>query len=104
MSKKPVKDQIVDFLNRWDTSTNQLFLDAVHELYKLHDVDENDDWIRDHYGEDAENIRLIRTVYLISKFADRFAGKLVNTTIDHKGLWQKIEKEALKISQEQQCA
>ena len=52
------------------------FIEDVFPLLELYDEDEDDDWVKKEVGEEnTRNVRIIRTVYLISKFAERHAGK-----------------------------
>lgn len=100
MSKEKVtlEYEIVDFLHTWGSShMRQLILD-LYPLLQLYDVDEEDDWLKDVVGElDVDNVRLIRTVYILSRFAENHAGKLVELNVKFKKLWKKMEKEIGKI-------
>lgn len=43
--------------------------------------------------EDKTNVRLIRTVYLMSKIAESHAGTLVTIKVRFKDLWKRMEKD-----------
>ncbi len=91
--RKPLDDQINDFLETWDCDAMTSFLRDIIPLFELYDVDDEDDWVKHVVGvEDERNVRLIRTVYLISKIADVHAARLCNLKITFKDLWRKMEK------------
>lgn len=92
MGKKTLEDQINDFIGDWDCGQMNAFLRDIIPLIELYDVDEDDDWVKEAVGElDTRNVRLIRTVYLISKIADMHASKLVTIKYRYKDLWKKLE-------------
>lgn len=91
---KTIEDEINDFLEMWDCNQMQDFLRDIIPLFELYDVDENNDWVKDSVGEEDErNVRLIRTVYLVSRIAEFHAGKLCHINIEFKNLWKRLEKE-----------
>lgn len=93
MAKKTIEDEINGFLEIWDFEQLCSFLEDVIHLVHLYDVDEKTDWVREAVGELNEtNVRLIRTVYLISRLAERHAGKLCSASVRYKNLWRKLEK------------
>lgn len=92
--RQSIEDQINSFLEIWDCEQLTAFLSDVIPLLELYNVDRDDDWVADVVGkENATNIRLIRTVYLVSRLADYHTGKLAKVKIDFKDLWRKMEKE-----------
>lgn len=94
--KKTIEDQINEFLEIWDFKQMSSFLQDIIPLFELYDVDEENDWVKDSVGEEnTQNVRLIRTVYLVSRIAEFHAGKLCNIKIEHKDLWKRLEKEGL---------
>lgn len=89
---KTLEDEINDFLEVWDCNQQVAFLRDIIPLFELYDVDEEDDWVRNAVGEENErNVRLIRTVYLISKIAECHASKLAYMKINFKELWKRME-------------
>lgn len=93
MPKKTLEFEINEFFELWGEKELISFFADVFPLLELYNVDENDDWVRDAVGEDnTQNVRLIRTVYLLSKVADKHAGKLSRTNAYFKNIWQRIEK------------
>jgi hypothetical protein len=65
------------------------------EIVKLYNVDETDDWVKDVVAEDdVRNVRLIRTVYLLSKLAHNHSDMLKRVKRVAPGLWQRMEKES----------
>ncbi len=93
--KKTLEEEINHFLERWDYKEQVQFLKDVIPLVELYDVDEKDDWVEKAIGGDIENVRnvrLIRTVYLVSKIAEFHAGKMCMINIEFKNLWKRIEQ------------
>ena len=100
-AKKTIDVKINDFLADWDHVDMKNFLEACGEVFFLYDVDENDDWVRKEINpestdNDLANVRMIRTIYLVSKMADLYAGKLCNLKIKHPKLWKDLENECDK--------
>jgi len=61
-------------------------------LLELYNVDEDNDWVKDVVGdEDVRTVRLIRTVYLVSKLAQKHSGMLSVINIRFKDLWKRME-------------
>ena len=100
-AKKTIDVKINDFLADWDQVDMKSFLGACGEVFFLYDVDENNDWVRKEISPestdtDVANVRLIRTIYLVSKMADLYAGKLCNLAMKHPKLWKELENESAK--------
>jgi len=95
--KRTIKDDINDFLEVWDIKQQIAFLKDIIPLFELYDVDDVDDWVKEKVGEEnAINVRLIRTVYLISKICDRHSGKLSYIKCKYNNLWKKMENNERK--------
>lgn len=96
--KKSIEQEINDFLDIWDCRALTTFLRDIIPLFELYDVEDEDDWVEKEVGGDAENVRtvrLIRTVYLVSRIAEFHAGKLCTINIGFKQLWKRMEKQGL---------
>ncbi len=94
MNKKTTRELINLFLEDWDCEAMQSFFRDAIPLIELYDVEESDDWLKDKVGEDDErNVRLIRTVYLVSRIAEFHAPRLCSLKIKYKDLWKKLELE-----------
>lgn len=92
MKKQTLEEDINRFIEFWGCKELASFMKDVFPLLELYDVDENDDWVKDVVGEsNLRNVRLIRTVYLMSKFAEFHAGKLCLINMNFKNLWRKME-------------
>lgn len=92
--KKPLDEVINDFLDYWDCEKNMAFLTDIIPLVELYNVEEVSDWLKESVSEeDLNNVRLIRTVYLISKIASLHAGKLCKIGVEFRDLWKRIDKE-----------
>lgn len=99
MKKKlNLEKEINDFLEYWDCNQMSAFLRDFIPLFELYDIEEDNDWIANIVGkESADTVRLIRTVYLISKIAESHAGKLCSLRIRFKDLYRRMEKEGAVI-------
>lgn len=98
MAKSTLEDQINDFLSIWGAEELTSFLRDIIPLFELWDVQDEGDWLEEAVGEENErNVRLIRTVYLMSRIAEFHAGKLSNIKINFKNLYQRMERE--KVAQ-----
>lgn len=90
--KKPIEDQINEALDFWDCKKQIAFLRDILPLFELYDVEDEDDWVKEASGEENErNVRLIRTVYLISKIAESHAGSLASFRMKFPKLHEKME-------------
>ncbi len=95
MGRKTLEEEINEFLQLWDCEKQTAFLRDIIPLFELYDVEEEDDWVKQVVGEDNErNVRLIRTVYLISRIAEFHAGKFCTINIRFKKLWKRLEMDA----------
>ena len=93
MAKKDIQQEINEFLELFDIKTLISFLECTIPLTELYDVEENKDWVEDYVGKDqASTIRIIRTVYLISKLADTNGGKFATVKVRFANLWRRLEK------------
>lgn len=94
--KKDLQQEINDFLETWDCQKLISFIRDIIPLFELYDIEDENDWVEKEVGGDPENVRtvrLIRTVYLISRIAEFHSGKLSVTTVRFKNLWERMEKE-----------
>lgn len=93
--KKTVEQEIHEFLESWNCAQQIAFLRDIIPLFELYDVDTLKDWLSDTVGEaDLKNVRLVRTVYLISRIAEFHAGTLCLLKSNFKNLYKKLEKVA----------
>jgi len=93
MSRKTTLEEEINlFLEKWDYEQNVSFFDDIIPLLELYNVDEDNDWVKDVVGdEDVRTVRLIRTVYLVSKLAQKHSGMLSVINIRFKDLWKRME-------------
>lgn len=106
--KKDLESQINEFLELWDFRQQVAFLRDIIPLFELYDVEDEDDWVEKQVGGDKENVRtvrLIRTVYLVSRIAEFHTGRLLRIKTEFKDLWQKMEKQGLthEVQKETDC-
>jgi len=92
--KKTVEEEINEFLRVFGQRDLSNLLTDILPLLELYNVDANNDWIRDAVGEeDCQNVRLIRTAYLVSWFCEMHVPKLCSVRAQFKDLWKRLEKE-----------
>lgn len=93
MPKKSIEEEINEFLEVWDMDSMISFLTNAFHLTELYNVEEEDDWVKQIVGaEQVTTIRSIRTVYLMSKFAETQGPKLASTRSRFANLWKRLEK------------
>jgi hypothetical protein len=89
---KTLEDEINEFLAYWDCEQMQAFLYDIMPLCELYDVEAEHDWVQDAVGEDNErNVRLLRTVYLISRIAEKHSGKLALVRLRFGNIYERME-------------
>jgi hypothetical protein len=96
--KRSLEEEINDFLESWDCKQKIAFLRDIIPLFELYDVEDEDDWVEKAVGGDKENVRtvrLIRTVYLVSKIAEFHAGRMCTIKGRFKDLWKRMEKAGM---------
>jgi hypothetical protein len=97
--KKTVEEDINLFLEDWGPAQLLQFLRSVIPLFELYDVVDEDDWVEKQIGGGKENVRtvrLIRTVYLISRLCEFHTGKMVSTRAKYPELWKRMEKAGMQ--------
>jgi hypothetical protein len=93
MAKKDLQQEINEFLEVFDVNTLISLLECIIPLRELYDVEENADWVENYVSKDqVSTIRIIRTVYLISKLAETSSGKLATVRAKFGNLWRRLEK------------
>jgi hypothetical protein len=92
--KKNLEQEINEFLEYWGVDEMHAFFRDLSPLFELYNVSEEDDWVAETVGKENErNVRLIRTVYLISRIAEFHAGRLCGVKMNFKELYYRMEKE-----------
>lgn len=95
MAKKTIEQQLADMLLDFPADDLTRFLKDIIPLFELYDVEDESDWVEQEVGSEAvNNVRVLRTFYLISRIADFHSGMLVRIKMRHYGLWEKMEKAA----------
>ena len=94
--KKTLEEEINEFLEVWDCKQLTTFLRDIIPLFELYDVEDEADWVKDAVGESNErNVRLIRTVYLVSIIAENHAGILCSIKMKFKNIFKRMQKDIL---------
>lgn len=91
---KDIQHQINEFLEVWNLDQQEKFLADVIPLFEMYyQIDkEGDIFEREDTAQNAATVRLLRSVYLISKLAEYHAGKLATVRMQWPNLWKKMEK------------
>lgn len=93
MPKRPIEEEIEAFLDVWNCNQIISLFEDIRPLVELYDVDEKDDWVKNQVGDEyCKNVRLVRTVYLLSIIAENHSGKMAEVRIHHKDLYKRLEK------------
>jgi len=95
--KKTIEQEINEFLEKWDANQMCDFLRDIIPLFELYDVEDENDWVKEAVGElNERNVRLIRTVYLVSRIAEFHAGILASIKMNFKDLYRRMEKHGME--------
>lgn len=94
MSKRTVQEEMGQFLQVWGADEMVKFFEDVLPLCMLYNVDlDADDWVVEAVGkDDAQSVRIARTIYLLLKFSENHAAKLCSLKMQFKGLTKKMEE------------
>ena len=96
---KTIEEHINLAINTWGFKDLSSFMDDIIPLVQLFDFDKNNDWLlKDLIPEDRNNVRLIRSMYIISKIAENHAGNLVKFKATLPKLYLKLEEAVKSIS------
>ena len=86
-----IESKVLEFFRDWGSHKLTAFLRDIIPLFEVFDVNDDEDWLSTDLTEEERNIRLIRTVYLISRIAENHASSLVNVKVKFKDLYRKME-------------
>lgn len=90
---KSFEDTLAEAFKFVDFSHFKLLIKDLVYIYELYDVDDEDNWLKDAVGEDDEiNVRIIRTVYLLSRIAENHGSLLIAFKAKFPKLWERIER------------
>ena len=103
MSKKPLDRVLQDFLELWPVEILVDLLEDLFPLFDLYEPDGEGNWCLTQLEEsDKKDVRMVRTIYLISKLCDRHSGRIAKTKVDFKDLWLRLEKIASDYKKHQE--
>lgn len=101
MNHKNIENEIADFLMQWDYNKMADFLEDVMELFDLYNIRLGHDWVLDLVGaDDVKNVRLTRTVYIMSKIAIKYGSHLYKLNCTFKSLPHRMEEIAKLVKKE----
>lgn len=94
MKKKlSLDEQLNEIMQLFDFESMCDLMKCLAELFKIYNVDDEDDWIEKLVGKDnLQNVVRVRTVYILSKIADTHASKFSTCKIRFGGVWKQLEK------------
>lgn len=84
---KTIDDRISDFLRDFDIDDMSFFLELMGEIWGTFE-----NYTSDEPDDNHVKMKLIRSVYLISRLADEYGTKLFSIKCNHKGLWKRLEE------------
>lgn len=88
-----MEKEINEILNEWCYTPICDMIKDIGPLITLYSQESSEAIIlKEMPPEDSTNITLIRTVYLLSKFAERHAGKLASLKCKYPAIGERIEK------------
>ena len=88
---KSIEDELNAFLDLWDRDQMMSFYNDTKDLIELYE-DEHD-LLKKEMGEENErSVRMIRTIYLVSRIAEYHSGRLCSLKVNFKDLWKRLEK------------
>lgn len=87
-----LEKEINDFLELWGYDEMRPFLGDVGQLLELYDTTADDDWVEKAVGtDDVRNVRLVRTVYLMSRFIETHVPRMCYLKSQFPNLWKRLE-------------
>lgn len=101
--KRDLEEEIHDFMDVWDKHKVAALLRDMIPFFELYHIDqEGAKELEEYEGKIYEaQVRILRTVYLLSKFAYIHAGRLCLLNAHFKDLWLRMEKEVSNSNGEQ---
>lgn len=95
-SRFTVEAQLNEFMDCIGDRGISIFLETAHPIVELFQNDENE-WMLDVKSQgidedDIKKLKIVRAAYLISRFAELNAGKMVELKMKYKDLWRRMEK------------
>ncbi len=89
--KKTVNDEINEFLEYWGSEGVVMFMEDVVPLLNMYSQDT--DYLSEEQCDNERNVRLVRTVYLLSIIAENHATKINYVNSKFMGLSKRIENQ-----------
>lgn len=92
MAKRTPEEEINAFLEIWGIDDLLKLIEELSLIFETYHIEDSDIPIFDgKTKEEIANIRIIRTVYLISRIAELYSGKLCITKIKVPRLYENLE-------------
>lgn len=91
--KKTMEDEINEFLQIWSVDDFMKFIEEIADVFSVYYMQDNEfDTFKGKAEEEIANLRVIKTVYLISRIAELYAGKLCITKMKLPRLYERMEQ------------
>jgi hypothetical protein len=96
--KRDLESEIHEFMEVWDKHKVAALLRDMIPFFELFHIDkESAEELEEYEGKVYEaQVRILRTVYLLSRLAHIHAGDLCMMNVRFKNLWARMEKETEK--------
>lgn len=95
---KNIDQELHEFLSEWDVKSFSAFLKDVMPITELYQLDDDDTLSLQKYidgdQEHVDTVIMVRTAYLMSRFVDFHAGKLLSLRTSFRGFWKRLEESA----------
>lgn len=89
---KGLEKDINGFLEYFDIPKLMDLIQDIMPLCELYSFNETEDWVKELKPDDHWDLRILRTVYLISRIADKHAGRLASLRVMYPKLYDRMEK------------
>jgi hypothetical protein len=98
--KRDLEEELNEFMSVWDKKKVASLLKDMIPFFELFHIDEGaEEEFEEYEGEVYEaQVRILRTVYLLSRLAHTHAGDLCLMNARFKNLWVRMEKESLNMN------
>jgi len=91
--KKTTAEEISEAFYFFDFNQFKSMIYDFSSIYELYNMDDEDNWLKEECDQEHEiNVRIIRTVYILSKISENYTGMLLGFKLKFPKLWEKLEK------------
>lgn len=92
ITEEELETKVARFFEKWSFDDLNDCARYFLEFLEIFQLDEEFDWDKEVLqDENNRNIKIIRCMYVMTKFADMYGSKLLATKLEFKSLWKKLE-------------